>query len=270
MRTCTSDGNQRVGPRGFTLIELLIAIVVVALLLGILLPALSGARRNGDVTKCLANLRSIHQASMVYAGANGETWPNAFAKGGKLPIWLIGSTQYEPQDPYPQLWLWVAVLKDAGLCDARAEFEAFSCPAVLREVREDMGANPQMGPLKSYCYSPAFFTDPKLWDPALTDRSTRCNEFWGRVRVSSVAFPAGKVAFFEFADRHGGGEVIGSVGAPPTHQSNVAFADGHVARVRPNDAVPALEFDWNHFFGPTTPAALPFACSPGGCTGRDY
>lgn len=270
MRTCTSEASSANGSRGFTLIELLVVIAVVALLLGILLPALSGARRRGDVTKCLANLPSIHQASMVYAGDNAETWPNAFAKGGKLPIWILGSTQYEPQDPFPQLWLWVAVLNGAGQCETRAEFEAFSCPVVLREVREDMNANPQMGPLKSYCYSPAFFTDPKLWDPALTDRSTRYNDFWGRVRLSSVVYPTGKVAFFEFADRHGGGEVIGSEGAPPTHQSNVVFADGHAARVRPAEAVPALEFDWNYFFGPTTPAALPFSCSPGGYNGRDY
>lgn len=270
MRTCTSRRSAGSRPRAFTLVELLVVIAITALLLGILLSTLSNTRRQGDIARCMANLRSIHQASMLYAGQNAETWPNAFAMGGKLPIWAIGSSQYEPQDPFPQLWLWVAVLKDAGLCDARAEFEAFSCPVALRETREDMNANPQMGPLKSYFYSPAFFTDPKLWDLALTDRSARYNEYWGRVRVSSVLYPTGKVAFFDFSDRHGGGEVIGSVGAPPGHQSNVAFADGHVARVRPAEAVPALEFDWNHFFGPTTPAALPFSCAPGGYNGRDY
>ncbi|MAY73561.1 MAG: hypothetical protein CMJ31_02345 [Phycisphaerae bacterium] len=56
-----------VGQRGFTLIELLVVIAIIALLIGILLPALAQARKAAQSTACLANVRSMAQAAMIYA-----------------------------------------------------------------------------------------------------------------------------------------------------------------------------------------------------------
>lgn len=54
--------------RGFTLIELLIVIAIIALLISILLPALSAAREEGRRVMCLNNMRSLGTAMEQYLG----------------------------------------------------------------------------------------------------------------------------------------------------------------------------------------------------------
>ncbi len=65
-------------PTGFTLIELLVVISIIALLIGILLPALGAARSAARAMACSANLRSIGQAAYIYASDNKDYLPKGY------------------------------------------------------------------------------------------------------------------------------------------------------------------------------------------------
>jgi prepilin-type N-terminal cleavage/methylation domain-containing protein len=61
--------------QGFTLIELLVVISIIALLVGILLPALGAARRSARILLCKTNIRQISTGTFVYSNANSDNLP---------------------------------------------------------------------------------------------------------------------------------------------------------------------------------------------------
>jgi len=88
--------------RGFTLIELLVAISIIALLIGVLLPALGAARGLGRQAACLSNLRQHGVAYMTYANdwagkfPHHEWWYNHIGPSGNLAE--FGRSPFGPID----------------------------------------------------------------------------------------------------------------------------------------------------------------------------
>lgn len=69
---------QRAASRAFTLIELLVVVAVIAVLIGIMLPALGKARQSARTLVCLSNIRQIEVAHTLYA----DTYKGNFVDAG--------------------------------------------------------------------------------------------------------------------------------------------------------------------------------------------
>ena len=88
----SANGNRRssIRQRGFTLVELLVVISIIALLLSILMPALSQVKKKAQSVICRNNLRQIGIGSLMYAQNNKDTFVPFYSGNGiDQKSWIV-------------------------------------------------------------------------------------------------------------------------------------------------------------------------------------
>jgi len=131
--------NVRLSTRGgFTLIELLVVIAIIAILAGMLLPALAKAKTKANGIMCMSNGRQMMTAWRLYVDENQEKLPSAYQGPGE---WISGDLDYNGGNP--SNWdinqdvvkspLWPYCNRSAGI---------WKCPADKTTVK------PTSGPFK--------------------------------------------------------------------------------------------------------------------------
>jgi prepilin-type N-terminal cleavage/methylation domain-containing protein/prepilin-type processing-associated H-X9-DG protein len=135
---------------GFTLIELLVVVAIIALLVGLLLPSLRGARDAARSLVCQSNTRQLAIGGLSYMadwkdyipGVNSSGWEGQVTSGA---VYLGDRAPSTPTTTWD--WISPSVGESAGMSRNRAErskqiFERFGCPASVAQNTALFGGAP--------------------------------------------------------------------------------------------------------------------------------
>jgi prepilin-type N-terminal cleavage/methylation domain-containing protein/prepilin-type processing-associated H-X9-DG protein len=231
----------------FTLIELLVVIAIIAILAGMLLPALAKAKQKAGQSKCLSNLKQLSLGMLMYVDDNQDRFPGTASRNtyGYHPedwiYWRTNTRTYPPVEKSPIV-----------LSLSSVSSNLFRCP--VDKYDKDRNANTDGNGPYFYSYSMTSYDLNGTVNPGMASifQGAATSPTSYHFKLGNVKRPASKImlaeeqAAYRKEDSYAptdtslsiindgrwvpGGDVIT---IRHNKKGDVAFADGHVEPVTP-------------------------------------
>ncbi len=222
VRNCFCSRSRK---HNFTLIELLVVIAIIAILAGMLLPALNAAREKVRGAACINNLKQIGTATALYIN-DFDYYPGRGDGSWTYPPFSARIGSY--------LGFGMEIYKGMPHFTATQRAPVFLCPSAKRPM---MLTNPNFAGVQGLSYIiNVEFTDSSLWGikASVVSKPTERYLFFDSGESGNDYYAADNDTYGRIAYMHSSGSKPRIV---PTHGDgygkalNIGFADGHASRV---------------------------------------